>query len=326
MMMKLAQSIGLSLLLLAAAALPLWAAETGSFDRTLQVNGPVTIDLRTGSGSVRVHTGPDTSVHISATIRAGDSWLFGLSGREKVSKIAEHPPVVQNGNSITIGRIEDHDLRNDVSIDYDLTVPAQTRLTSATGSGNQTISGLKLAVAVTAGSGALSVDNSGADVRAVTGSGTIRINSAKGPVEARAGSGEIHALGVAGDVKVHTGSGNIEVEQTGQGSVEAAAGSGHVRLRGVKGSVRAHTGSGGVEAEGDPKGEWNIGTGSGAVDLKFPAQASFNIDAEARGGSVTINRKVTSEGTIAKNHIQGKVGSGGPLVEVRTGSGHIQVN
>jgi DUF4097 and DUF4098 domain-containing protein YvlB len=317
-MMKIAQYAGLSLLLLAAS-------ETGSFDRTLQVTGGVTLDLRTGSGTIRIHAGADTSVHVSATIRAGDSW-FGMSAREKIKKIESNPPISQTGNIISIGKIEDTALRNDVSIDYDLTVPAQTHLKSSSGSGNQTISGIKQSVSVSSGSGALYIDNAGADVRATTGSGSIKINSAKGPVEAMAGSGEIHAIGIGGDIRARTGSGNIEVEQSGPGNVEAHAGSGHLRLHGVKGRVNARTGSGGIEADGEPQGQWDLGAGSGGVELRFPAQASFNIDAESRSGRVTVNRQVTSQGTATRSHVQGKVGNGGPLVEIHTGSGVIQVN
>lgn len=323
-MKKFAQYTGLALLLLIAAAMPSMASETGTFDRTLQVSGPVDLDLRTGSGTIRIHAGADGSVHVSATIRAGDSW-FGMSAREKVKKIQSNPPISQTGNIVSIGRIEDSDLRNDVSIDYDLTVPAQTHLKSTSGSGNQTISGIKQSVSVSSGSGTLYIDNAGADVHATTGSGSIKINSAKGPVEAMAGSGEIHAIGVGGDIKVHTGSGDIEIEQSTPGNVEAHAGSGHLRLHSVKGRVSARTGSGGIEADGEPQGQWNLGAGSGGVELRFPAQSSFNLDAESRSGYVTVNRQV-SDGTSTRKHVQGKVGNGGPLVEIRTGSGHIQVN
>lgn len=103
-MKKFAQYTGLALLLLIAAAMPSMASETGTFDRTLQVSGPVDLDLRTGSGTIRIHAGADGSVHVSATIRAGDSW-FGMSAREKVKKIQSNPPISQTGNIVSkIGR------------------------------------------------------------------------------------------------------------------------------------------------------------------------------------------------------------------------------
>ena len=323
--MKFTKAIGLSLLLPVLAATTVLAAETGSFDRTLQVSGPVTIEVRTGSGSIRVHTGNDTSVHVSATIRARDSW-FGMSAQEKVRKLQSNPPIEQTGNTITIGRIEDRDLRSEVSIDYDLTVPAQTRLTSRSGSGTQTINGVKLPVNASTGSGGVTVENAGDQVHVSAGSGTLTINSAKGPVEASTGSGSIRATGIGGDMRARAGSGTIDIEQTAPGNIDVSTGSGTVKVHGVKGGLKVRTGSGSITAEGDARRDWTLSAGSGGIELVLPAQASFNLDAETRGGTVTVNRQLSIQGTIAKNRVQGKAGNGGVQIDLHTGSGNIRVN
>jgi hypothetical protein len=38
-----------------------------------------------------------------------------------------------------------------------------------------------------------------------------------------------------------------------------------------------------------------------------------------------VNHPYTTQGTVAHNHIQGKVGNGGALLDVHTGSGDIEV-
>ncbi|MBZ5525611.1 MAG: DUF4097 domain-containing protein [Acidobacteriia bacterium] len=322
--MKLIRTISLSLLIVTVAALPLLAAETGTFERTLKVTGQVSLDLRSGTGNVKVHAGPGDSVHVSATIRAGDSW-FGMSAREKVTKLQSNPPVVQAGNLITIGKIEDSALRNDVSIDYDVTVPAQTQLTSRTGTGAQTISGLNLAMKVSSGTGEVAIDHAGAGVHVSTGTGNVHLTTIKGVVEASTGTGQIQATGVGGDLKIHTGTGTITVEDSSSGTIEASTGTGTVRLRGVKGALKIHTGSGEISVEGEPRANWELAAGNGGIGLKLPSAASFNLDARSQHGTVTVNRK-TVEGSVARNRVQGKVGSGGPLVDAQTGSGHIQVD
>jgi DUF4097 and DUF4098 domain-containing protein YvlB len=322
--MKLMKTISLSLLLLTVAALPLLASESGAFDRTLKVSGDVSLDVRSGTGDIRIHAGPDGSVHISATIRARDSW-FGLSAKEKISKLQSKPPVEQNGNLITIGKIEDSDLRNSVSIDYDVTVPAQTQLTSRAGTGNQTISGLKLPIKASGGTGAVTIDHAGAGVIAHTGTGEIHLSAIQGAVEASTGTGAIHASGVSGDVKIHTGTGTVTVEDSSSGTINASTGTGSIKLRGVKAALQIHTGSGEISVEGEPKGHWDISAGNGGIGLRLPSAASFNIDARSNSGTVTVNRK-NVDGSIAKSRVQGKVGSGGPLVDAQTGSGHIQVD
>jgi DUF4097 and DUF4098 domain-containing protein YvlB len=323
--MKISKLFALAVLLLGLATLPLYASETGTFDRTLQVSGPVDLDVVSGSGNVTVHVGGSGSVAVHATIHARDSWS-GLSAQEKIKRLQANPPIEQQGNDIHIGRIEDRELQQNVSIDYDLTVPAQTKLSSQTGSGDQNIRDLQLAVNARTGSGNVTAENIGAGVHVRSGSGNLKVNLVKGGLEAEAGSGNIHAGGIAGEISVNTGSGDIEVEQVAAGSVRAGTGSGSVRLRGVKGALRVETGSGDITVDGEPTGDWRVGAGSGNIDLKIPSNASFNIDARTSSGRLAVNHPVTTQGTLSRNHLQGKVGGGGVLLDLHTGSGDIQVN
>jgi DUF4097 and DUF4098 domain-containing protein YvlB len=324
--MKSAKNLALLLTLLGLAALPLSAATTGHFERTLKVSGNVDLDVASGSGNITVHTGGGDTVYVSAKIHASNSWLFGGNAEEKVRRIEQNPPVEQTGNIIHIGRSEDHDLFRNISIDYDLTVPAQTHLTSRTGSGDEMISGLKLPLTAKTGSGNITVENISAETRVSSGSGDLKINSIHGPLFAQTGSGNINADGVAGEVVANSGSGNVEVHQVGaSGSVRAETGSGNIKLHGVKGGLRADAGSGDIQAEGEPTSDWRLGAGSGNITLKVPTQASFNIDARTSSGSLKVNHPFTMQGPVARNHIQGKVGNGGVLLDVHTGSGDIEV-
>jgi DUF4097 and DUF4098 domain-containing protein YvlB len=245
---------------------------------------------------------------------------------ERIHKIEQNPPVTQNGNTITIGKIEDRELTRNISIDYDVTVPAQTHSNTHSGSGDVTISGLQMPATAKTGSGNVTVERIGADVRANTGSGDVKVNSVKGVLYCETGSGNIHADDVAGDVFANTGSGNIEVRQSAGGSVKAETGSGNVKLYGVKGGLRAQAGSGDIHAEGIPTSDWRLGAGSGNITLKVPTEVSFNIDARTSSGSLKVNHPVTMQGSMAHNHIQGKVGNGGVLLDLHTGSGDIQVD
>jgi hypothetical protein len=327
--MKSVKFLALAICVFALAVLPLNAATTGHFERTLQVNGTVELEVASGSGNINVHQGGAGSVSITARIHAnnGTSWLFGSGNiEERIHKIEQNPPIVQTGNIIRIARFEDRDLAKNISIDYDVTVPPQTRLTSHTGSGDQTISGLQLPMTAKTGSGNVTVERVGAETRVSSGSGDLKINSIKGILYADTGSGNIHADDIAGDVFANTGSGNVEVRQSAGGSVKAQTGSGNIKLRGVKGSLRADAGSGDIQAEGEPTSDWRLGAGSGNITLRLPSQASFNIDARTSSGTLKLNNhQVTTQGTLARNHIQGKVGNGGVLLDIHTGSGDIEL-
>jgi Toastrack DUF4097 len=318
--------VAVLVLALAVSALPLHAAATGHFERTLQVSGPVDLEVSSGSGEITVRTGGNSIVSVSARIHASSSWLFGGNEEDRIHRIEQNPPIEQQGNTIRIGRIEDNELTRHISIDYEVTVPAQTKLNAHTGSGGISISGVQLPLTARTGSGGITVENIGAETRINSGSGGLTIKGVKGSLHAETGSGSIHGEGIAGEVTASTGSGGVDLEQVAPGDARVETGSGSVKLRGVKGGLRVSTGSGGIHAEGEPTHDWHLGAGSGSITLKVPPQASFNLDARTSSGSLTVNHQVTMQGAISKNHIQGKVGNGGVIMDVHTGSGSIAID
>ena len=90
--------------------------------------------------------------------------------------------------------------------------------------------------------------------------------------------------------------------------------------------VTASTGSGDVQLEGTPSGEWKLTAGSGNVTVHVPSQAAFDLDASTSSGEISLNHPVTVSGTLTRHSVHGKVGTGGSLVEVRTGSGNIEID
>jgi len=316
-------SLALALILTCTQALPALAAAEGTFERTLQVSGPVNLDVTTGSGSIRVRNGGSGQVQVTGHIKA-TTW-FGGNADEKVRRLQANPPIQQSGNDIRIGQIDDWDLRHNISISYELVVPSNTQLHSQTGSGTQTIEGIQGTVEASAGSGSVKITGIGSTVRAETGSGTIEVENVKGNVRVKAGSGSIRATGVAGGFDASTGSGHITLAQTAPGSVRVETGSGGIDASGVHGSLEARAGSGSIRAEGDPTGEWTVNSGSGSVQIRVPSNTAFDLDARTSSGSILLNHPVTVQGSVGKKHVQGKVGGGGVPLRVETGSGNIQI-
>ncbi len=309
--------------LLCLQASPAAAIAEGSFQRTLQVTGPVHMELTTGSGNVQVRTGNSTEVQVTGRIRATE-WFEG-NVQEKIKRLEANPPIQQSGNTIRVGHIDDPDLRRNISISYEVIVPAETDLRVESGSGNQRVEGIRGPLQVSAGSGGLNISAIGDRVRAETGSGDIQIDRVQGNVRAKTGSGSIRADEIAGGFEADTGSGHITLQQTAPGSVRVDTGSGGMELRGVRGSLDAKAGSGTIEAEGSPTGAWNLQTGSGTVQLKIPSDASFDLAAHTSSGSISVDQPHTVQGSIGRKEIRGKVGGGGVPVEVETGSGDIQI-
>jgi len=284
------------------------ASVAGTFDRTLTVNGPVDLEVLTHSGDITIRNGPSGAVSIHGVIHIGNSWLMGSHDNE-VQELQHNPPIRQNGSSI---RIEYSDIRN-LSVDYEITVPAETTLRSRTGSGNQTVQGLK-----------------GNQIELESGSGDLRLSRLTGEMRFHTGSGNIRAEELSGPIYGRAGSGDLEFEETGSGDADIETGSGNIHLKGLVGGLRASAGSGDITIDGNPKESWHVHTGSGNVRLRLPSEAAFDVDLATSSGNATINHPVstTIQGKVQEGHktVTGKVRGGGPLLSVRTGSGDVHVD
>lgn len=300
------------------------ASARGDFHRTLHISGSVDLQVETGSGSISVHPGNSSEVEVTGHIQASE-W-FGGNADERVKRIQDNPPIQQSGNDIRIGHIDDPELRHNISISYEITVPANTQLHSSTGSGDLEISGIAGPVEAGTGSGTVKISSISGGVRAHTGSGNIDVDGVHGMLYAQTGSGNIQASKIAGGFDGHTGSGHLVLEQTAPGSVRAETGSGGLELRNVRGSLQAQAGSGTIKADGEATGEWRLHTGSGSVELHFPQNASFDLNAHTGSGSINLNHPVTVQGTVGHKDVHGTVGGGGVPVDVQTGSGDIRID
>ncbi len=290
-----------------ATSLASFGSTIGTFDRSLQVSGPVDLEVLTRSGDVTVRNGSAGTVAIHATIHSSMSW-FGGDHKAEVQELQSNPPIRQNGNSIRIDYVN----INNISIDYEITVPEDTALRAHTGSGNQRIEGLKGKVDLEAGSGDLELARLTGELHFETGSGNIRGHELAGPARIKAGSGD------------------IVIEEMGEGDVEVRTGSGNITVDGINGGFHAEAGSGDIRGKGSPKNMWSVRTGSGNVTLNVPSDAAFDVDISSNSGTVTLGHPVstTLQGRIQETHksVIGKVRGGGPMVSVHTGSGDVSVD
>ncbi|MFZ0805827.1 MAG: DUF4097 family beta strand repeat-containing protein [Candidatus Sulfotelmatobacter sp.] len=278
----------------------------GTFDKTLQVSGPVDLEVLTHSGDVTVRAGASGSVQIHGKIYVGDHWLRG-NRQGDVQQIEQNPPIRQDGNSVHIDYVN----AQNISVDYEITVPAETTIRSHSGSGDQTIEGTH------------------GNVDIETGSGDVKLTSLTGEVRLHTGSGDVRAHQIYGPVRGGAGSGDIEIEEAAQGDIDLHTGSGNITVRGIQGAFHGEAGSGDITAEGTQSGSWEIRTGSGNVRVRLPANAAFDADISTSSGTVDVQSPIemTVQGRVeeSRKQIRGKVRGGGQLLSVRTGSGDIEI-
>jgi hypothetical protein len=293
--------------------LTVWATDVlaadGAFEERLSLDGPILLDVDTGSGRIEVRPGPGNEAFIRGEIRVNRRGIFRRRGDkgEIVQAVIDNPPIELKDGRLRVGRFDDRGLGRRVSISYEITVPANTETIASSGSGS------------------ISVVDIAAPVETSAGSGSIKLENIGGAVDASTGSGSIRADGVAGAFKGSTGSGSIEMSQTAPGDVKVSTGSGSTSLTGVIGALRANAGSGRITVEGRMAGDWDLDTGSGSVRVTLPADAAFDIEAESNSGSIDIDHPLTVQGRISERRITGEVRGGGPRLKIDTGSGGVRV-
>jgi hypothetical protein len=278
----------------------------GTFEKTFQVSGTVDLEVQTHSGDIIVRSGPAGSVSIRGKIFVGDRWLGG--GRHaEVTEIEQNPPLRQDGNNIRIDYVTAHD----ISVDYEITVPADATVRAHSGSGDQTIEGIH------------------GNTELQTGSGDMKLSRLTGEIRVQTGSGDVRAHEISGPVRGGAGSGDIEVEETGAGDIDLHTGSGNITVKGIQGAFHAEAGSGDITAEGTQTGAWEVRTGSGNVHVRLPANAAFDANISTNSGTLDVDSPVTMtvQGRVQepRKSIVGKVRGGGPSLTLRTGSGDIQI-
>ena len=300
-------------------------AASGRFERTLEVNGPVTLEVETGSGSIQIRRGATSQVRVVGHIRAQRGFWNSSGAEERVRDIEAAPPVEQAGNTIEVGQFQRREMGRNVSISYELLVPDDTRVRARTGSGSHDIDALRGPVVAETGSGRIRVGEIARGVSASTGSGSIEVLGAGEGVDASTGSGSVTARQIVGHAKMRSGSGRIDVGFSGAGDGDFNTGSGSITVTGARGRLRAHAGSGTIAVEGAPASDWSIDTGSGGITVRLPPNAAFDVDAQTGSGSITTSHPIESVGSISKRHIQGRVRGGGPRLELSASSGSIRL-
>jgi putative adhesin len=285
------KSMATPLLLLSMTAALCAAAETGSFDKSLTVSGPVDLDVVTDSGGITVRQGASGSVTVHAVLKADNGWFSSFGGGDVASRIHEleqHPPVEQSGNKVRVGYVADKNLLRGISMRLEIETPRETQLHARADSGGIRVDGLRGPVDCKTDSGGIEIHDVSAAVHAAADSGGIHVRNVQGSLFARVDSGGIEATGIAGSIDAQTDSGSVTLAQTTAATIRAKADSGGVRVTLARG-------------------------------------AGYDLSADTESGHISIP-ELSTQNSRSAHHVEGKVGGGGPLVRIQVESGSVSVD
>lgn len=305
-------------MLLATSAL----ASTDTIRKGFNVAPGGTLRLTAGTGSIKIVTG-GTGVAIEV-IRTAD-------GRDGEERMRNHKiDIQQSGNDVLIdaplearrGLIFNW---SDYEVQWNIRVPSAYNLDVRTSGGS------------------IELADIGGTVKARTSGGSIRTGRLAGESELKTSGGSIRVASAAAPLNVKTSGGSIRIGDT-TASVDAKTSGGSIHLGRIGGDVAAHTSGGGIEIEG-AAGRIDAATSGGSIDAKITGPLSgdsrlstsgghvhialakgLNLEVDAKSsGRIDSDVPVTIEGSMSRNRLRGRIGSGGPSLVLRSSGGGIRI-
>ena len=318
---RLPGTLALLLLTIAIAGCEIGPAVSGSFDRSLDVSGPIRLELTNIAGDISIVGSGDGKVHVHGDVRVG-GFGFG-SPQDRLKEILASPPVELKGDTLRVGR--EMSRFHNVSISYQVELPQSSTVTSVSVSGSQSIRDVHGTVQLVSVSGSINARNIGSDSRLSSTSGTVEVAKCGDNLRATSVSGSVTVSGATGDVVAHSVSGDVTVNSPG-GRVDANTSSGSVEVHGGGSDVKAHSSSGSVTIQGNPSGNsyWDLKTVSGTVEIAVPPASNFHFSSNSVSGQIRAQIPIVIE-EQGKHSLRAHMGDGGGRVEVHTVSGGIEV-
>lgn len=129
------------------------------------------------------------------------------------------------------------------------------------------------------------------------------------------------------DVKIETVNGQINVREL-SGRIELETTNGGIEVDEAEGSVSASTTNGKIRvalAKVTPSETMNFETTNGGITAEFPSDFSANISARTTNGKVNCEFPLVMQGRFGRNELEGKIGSDGGQVYLRTTNGSISI-
>ena len=215
------------------------------------------------------------------------------------------------------GRRNDNRRNFSVSVAYNVTAPAGTRLSIESISGNVKVNDIK------------------GDVSASTISGDVRITGAARVSGAKTISGVVEIVDAQSDGAIESGSvsGDVLLRRVTARRLSAGSVSGSIKLDEVQcDRVSASTTSGSVWFAGPlaRSGRYELNSFSGDIRVLLSGNTGFEVDASSHSGEIRPELPITTRGPVSgrgrRTTLAGTYGDGSAILDLTTFSGSIVIS
>jgi hypothetical protein len=181
---------------------------------------------------------------------------------------------------------------------------------------------------ITTSNGAIRTMDGAGPARLKSSNGQIHVQAFRGNLDAQTSNDPIELLDVEGDVKAHSSNGHIRVDGL-RGSLDAGTSNSsiHARLERTSGPLRLESSNGSIDVALPPDANVAVraNTSNNSVTLHAPGTVNARLAARTSNGSITSDFELRMQGEFDRHHMDGVIGTGGPLIDLSTSNGNIRL-
>jgi DUF4097 and DUF4098 domain-containing protein YvlB len=243
---------------------------------TFQTPGDVRLDVRLGSGEIRLETSDTAETTVT---------LEPLRDNEASVTAIEEARIEQRGDDILVDVRGPRRLLRGAEVLIEIRCPEGTHVRAKSGSADVEGHGRFGSVDVESGSGDVQFSDVSGEVEINAASGDVQLARIGGRCRINTASGDVQLASVGGEAKINSASGDVQIREAAN-RLEVNTASGDVMVREAASSVSANSASGDQTIGSVSEGKVDVKTASGDIKVGIREGSTLWVDARSRSGEV----------------------------------------
>ena len=205
--------------------------------------------------------------------------------------------------------------RQGLNISLRLSVPNRVNTNLSTSNGSVKIDHVSGKILGRTSNGSITVTNTNDDIDLKTSNGSITVKDCYGKTVMQTSNGSVNLSNLSGFISATTSNGSVKAS-TIKGELKVGTSNGSVNINDVSGSVDARTSNSSMNVTMESVSDYVKLSNSGNLSLTLPAGHGYNLN--IRANRIETSGLLDFRGNTSNSNIEGTVGRGGALIEVRT--------
>jgi DUF4097 and DUF4098 domain-containing protein YvlB len=243
---------------------------------TFQTPGDVRLDVRLGSGEIRLETAETAETTVA---------LEPLRDNEASATAVAEARVELRGHELLVDVRDRRRGFRGADVLVEIHCPNGASVRAKSDSADVEGHGRFGSVEIESGSGDVQFSEVSGDAEINAASGDVQIASVGGEARVNTASGDVQVASIAGKAQVNSASGDVQIREIG-GSLEVNSASGDVQVREAGSSVGVNTASGDQTVGSVSQGKVSLKSASGDLKIGIREGSTLWVDARSRSGEV----------------------------------------